>query len=126
MFILLTVGFAQEVEGVHTSWPYLAATFLFYLTSEKIVCDDLAERLPVLRLFKSAECREKLFGNLLLKVAAVLMASAVNVACVVVVGRWRLVAIATYVNVYLKLRHLAAKELVRVRQSSDPETYRRT
>ena len=73
----------------------------------------MAEHLPVLRLFKSAECREKLFGNILLKVVAVLMASVANVACLVVVGRWRLVAIASYVNVYLKLRNLAAKELVR-------------
>jgi hypothetical protein len=47
VFILLTIGFAQEVEGVQTSWPYLTSTFLYYITSEKIVCDDVIEHLPV-------------------------------------------------------------------------------
>jgi hypothetical protein len=51
VFMLLTIGFAQEVEGVQTSWPYLSATFLFYLTNEKIVCEDLAEYLPIVRYF---------------------------------------------------------------------------
>ena len=68
---------------------------------------------PVIKYFKASECREKLFGNLLIKVVSVVLASAVNVSCLVFVGRWRLVAIATYVNVYLKLRNIAAKELVK-------------
>lgn len=131
VFILLTIGFAQEVEGVQTSWPYLTSTFLYYITSEKIVCDDVIEHLPVtisqnmfvlsserlysflkkkqkfsnflnelafrnilrtdgwhnstqvIRYFKASECREKLFGRLLLKILALVLALIVNLGCLI-------------------------------------------
>ena len=113
VFILLTVGFAQEVEGVNTSWPYLSVTFLYYMTSEKIICDDVIEHIPFVKYFKAAECREKLFGNLGLKLVALVLACVVNIGCLVRTGRWKLVALASYLNIYLKLRDIFKCELVK-------------
>jgi hypothetical protein len=107
------------VEGVHTSWPYLSATFFYYLTNEQIVCQDLAEHMPGIRYFRASECREKLFGNLILKIVALVLASAVNVGCLFCFGRWKLVIVASYLNVYLKLKDIFKSELVRKSGTTD-------
>ena len=76
------------------------------MTTEKIICNDVIEHLPFVKYFKAAECREKLFGNLLLKILALILACVVNLGCLVRTGRWKLVALASYFNIYLKLRDI--------------------
>ena len=84
------------------------------MTTEKIICNDVIEHLPFVKYFKAAECREKLFGNLLLKILALILACVVNLGCLVRTGRWKLVALASYFNIYLKLRDIFKCELVKV------------
>ena len=49
VFILLTILFTQELQGVKTTLPYLLATSVYYLTTGKVSC--FFRRIPI-RIFK--------------------------------------------------------------------------
>ena len=77
VFIVLTIAFAQEVEGVKTTWAFLASTAAFYLTTDAIFI-ELFSQWPILSKIEKFECREALYGRLCLKIASTLMAAAIQ------------------------------------------------
>ena len=82
VFILLTLIFAQEVQGVQTSMPYLISTFAFYLTQDDLFI-DLFIKSPWLSKIEQFECREALYGKLTLKIVAIVMAAVANFSMLV-------------------------------------------
>ena len=82
VFILLTIIFAQEVQGVHTSIPYLTCTFIFYLIQDDLFI-ELFTKWPLLTKIEKFECREALYGKLSLKIAAVILALAAHTSLLV-------------------------------------------
>lgn len=83
VFILLTIGFAQEIQGVKTSLPYLASTLAFYLATDPLFV-DLFTKCPLLTKIELFECRETTYGRLGLKIIAIFLASAINIALLVI------------------------------------------
>ena len=82
VFILLTLIFAQEVQGVQTSMPYLISTFAFYLTQDDLFIDIFIKS-PWLSKIEQFECREALYGKLTLKIVAIVMAAVANISMLV-------------------------------------------
>ena len=82
VFILLTLIFAQEVQGVKTSIPYLISTFAFYLTQDDLFIDIFIKS-PWLSKIEQFECREALYGKLTLKIVAIVMAAVANISMLV-------------------------------------------
>ena len=82
VFIVLTVAFTQEVQGVKTTLPYIASTFAFYLTTDALFI-ELFSQWPILSKIEKFECREALYGRLCLKIAASIMAAAIQITLLV-------------------------------------------
>ena len=82
VFMVLTIAFAQEVEGVKTTWAFLASTAAFYLTTDAIFI-ELFSQWPILSKIEKFECREALYGRLCLKIASTLMAAAIQLTLLV-------------------------------------------
>ena len=74
--------FAQEVQGVHTSIPYLCCTFIFYLIQDDLFI-ELFTKWPLLTKIEKFECREALYGKLSLKIAAVILSLAAHTSLLV-------------------------------------------
>ena len=82
VFLLLTIVLAQEVQGVHTSIPYLCCTFIFYLIQDDLFI-ELFTKWPLLTKIEKFECREALYGKLGLKIAAVILSLAAHTSLLV-------------------------------------------
>ena len=82
VFIVLTIAFTQEVQGVKTTLPYIASTFAFYLTTDALFI-ELFSQWPILSKIEKFECREALYGRLCLKIAASIMAAAIQITLLV-------------------------------------------
>ncbi len=82
VFILLTIGFAQEVQDVHTSISYITATAVFYLTTDPLFIDFFT-RWGLLYKIEKFECREQIYGKLGLKLAGLVLAIFVHLAVLV-------------------------------------------
>lgn len=110
VFIVLTVAFAQEVQGVRTSGPYLLATVAFYLTTDKLFAQEFVQ-LPLFHRFEQFECREQLFGRIVLKIGAAILAIIAHTTLLVVTWRYKLFVVGFYVNVYLRIQELLDNEV---------------
>ena len=82
VFILLTIIFAKEVQGVQTSLPYLLCTFCFYLIQDELFI-EIFTKWSFLSKIEKFECREALYGKLVLKIIAIIMATTAHLAVLV-------------------------------------------
>ena len=88
VFIVLTIGFAQELQGVTTTMPYLASTLSFYLVTDALFI-ELFTKWSWLSKIEMFECREPIYGRLILKVTASLLAFALHIALLVIIFDFR-------------------------------------
>lgn len=110
VFILLTIIFAQEVQGVHTSIPYLSCTFIFYLIQDDLFI-ELFTKWPLLTKIEKFECREALYGKLSLKIAAVILSLAAHTSLLIVTHQFKIFLFGIYINVYLRIKDMLYKEI---------------
>ena len=82
VFILLTILFTQELQGVKTTLPYLLATSFYYLTTEPLFIEAFT-KWSVLSKIDMFECREAIYGRLCLKVVASVLAFIIQIALLV-------------------------------------------
>ena len=110
VFIFLTIGFAQEVQGVKTTLSYLGATSAYYMMNDALFI-DLFTKWPLLSRIGQFECREAIYGRLCLKVASLLLSCAVHLSLLLVTSRFKLFLCGVYVNVYLRAKDLVYNEV---------------
>jgi len=118
VFIVLTIAFTQEVQGVKTTLPYIASTFAFYLTTDALFI-ELFSQWPILSKIEKFECREALYGRLCLKIAASIMAAAIQITLLVYTNRVRLFLFGIYVNVYLRGKQILYNEVATLWQEEE-------
>ncbi len=110
VFIILTIAFVQEVQGVHLTLPYLTATLVFYLSTDPVFV-ELFTRLPLLSKIERFECRESIYGKLCLKILASILGLTIHASLWIKTKRMKLFLFGTYVNVYLRIKNILWNEV---------------
>ena len=82
VFIVLTIVFTQELQGVKTTLPYLTTTAIYYLTTEPLFIEAFT-KWSILSKIDMFECREAIYGRLCLKIIASILAFIIHVALLV-------------------------------------------
>lgn len=110
VFILLTILFTQELQGVKTTFPYLLATSVYYLTTEPLFIEAFT-KWSVLSKIDMFECREAIYGRLCLKVVASVLAFIIQIALLIMTHRFKLFLFGLYINVYLRGKDILYNEV---------------
>ncbi|XP_054011566.1 uncharacterized protein LOC128894119 isoform X1 [Hylaeus anthracinus] len=103
-FMLLVFGLEQGLENYKPSASYTVITWTYYSATEKV----FAEMFPsILKFFQSEtfESMEELYAPVILRIFTI-VTSALFILILVPVASWRFLLVATYLNVYLRLKDL--------------------
>nr|CAD7569825.1 unnamed protein product [Timema californicum] len=110
VFMLLVFGLEQGLQHYSPTAAYTILTWLYYMATEKVFVDCFPDLLSVLQL-DTLESLETLWSPVILRVFTLAM-SALFVAPLAAMGQcYRLVGVATYVNLHLGFKELRLNAL---------------
>nr|CAD7449325.1 unnamed protein product [Timema bartmani] len=110
VFMLLVFGLEQGLQHYSPTAAYTVLTWLYYMATERVFVDSFPNLLSVLQL-DALESLETLWSPVILRVFTLTM-SALFVAPLAAMGQcYRLIGVATYVNLHLGFKELRLNAL---------------
>lgn len=103
-FMLLVFGLEQGLEHYKPSTIYTVITWIYYLATEKLFVQLFPSMLKWLH-WEVFDNLEELYSPVILKLFTV-CASAMLILVLVPVASWRSLFVASYLNIYLRLKDL--------------------
>ncbi|XP_044728994.1 E3 ubiquitin-protein ligase RNF139-like isoform X2 [Chrysoperla carnea] len=115
IFMLLVFGLEQKLENYQPSTCYTIITWLFYMSTEKVFTDIFKSAIQFLQL-DYLESLELLYTPVFLQSFTMVLTGIFILPVMVLYGKYRIILMALYFNIYLRYKHLNLFALNDLRQ----------